>query len=340
MKGIRFGALHSFNDLGLILSSKTIGTPSPKTETISVPGGDGVLDFTEFFGEVKYSNRPLSFNFTSVLPHSQFVEQFATIQNALHGQKMTITLDEDPNWYYIGRLTVPEWKSEKRIGKLTIDCDCEPYRNRLSSKAVNLCGRNLLNLDAGIITDEGVWAKTATGYTFTRRTGTGGTFVYWKLPVKKGQQYTFSATYTETTRLLYVYKDKLYGDLVAKVNNGLPAVFTAEENGIYICGAYATSAATEAVFTNMMIQEGGTVGAYESYDASERTVSASFSNIRKPAVPTAYTSGTVSAETDATLVTLSEGSQALPEFTFRQGENALTFKGNGVTVLEWLERGL
>ena len=44
MKGIKFGNHHSWNDFQLILASKTIGTPSPKTETIDIPGGDGVLD--------------------------------------------------------------------------------------------------------------------------------------------------------------------------------------------------------------------------------------------------------------------------------------------------------
>ena len=51
MKGVRFGDYHSYNDFSLILTSKTIGTPTPKTETIDIPGGDGVLDLTEFLVE-------------------------------------------------------------------------------------------------------------------------------------------------------------------------------------------------------------------------------------------------------------------------------------------------
>lgn len=340
MKGIVFGNYHSWADLHLILSKKTIGTPSIRTETIDVPGSDGVLDFTEFFGEVKYGNRKLSFEFTAVVPQSQFMTLFSDVQNALHGQRMQIVLEEDPDSYYIGRITVSEWKADKGIGKLTIDCDCEPFKYTFKSRAVNLCGRNLLNLDAGIITDEGVWVKHATGYTFTRRTGTGGSFVHWKIPVKKGQQYTFSADYTLTTRLLYVYKDRLYGDLVAKVQNGQPAKITAEDSGIYVFGIYVTSAAAEGTFSSIMIQEGGTVGAYEAYDSTQKTIAEVFPAVIRPAVPTAYTSGTVTVETPATFITLSEGSKALPEFTFRKTETSLTFKGNGVTVISWTERAL
>ena len=136
MKGIRFGDYHSFNDLRLILASKTIGTPSPKTETIDIPGGDGVLDLTEYFGDVKYENRPLSFVFSAMVPRSEFPSLFSEVQNKLHGRKLPIIDDEDPDWVYTGRISVSEWKAEKNIGKLTIDCDCEPYKNQIGTTEI------------------------------------------------------------------------------------------------------------------------------------------------------------------------------------------------------------
>ena len=136
MKGIMFGHYHSWDDFQLILASKTIGTPSPKTETIDIPGGDGVLDLTDFFGEAKYSNRNLSFEFSTMVTPSDFMSLFSTVQNALHGKKLSITLDEDPEWNYIGRISVSEWKADRNIGKLTIDCDCEPYKYKVSSTVI------------------------------------------------------------------------------------------------------------------------------------------------------------------------------------------------------------
>ena len=136
MKGIKFGEYHSYNDFSLILTSKSIGTPSPKTEVIDIPGGDGVLDLTEFFGEVKYGNRELSFEFSTMVPQEEFMELFSNVQNALHGKKMQIVLDDDAEWAYFGRITVSEWKAEKSIGKLTIDCDCEPYKARFGDTVV------------------------------------------------------------------------------------------------------------------------------------------------------------------------------------------------------------
>lgn len=136
MKGIMFGNYHSWNDFQLILASKTIGTPSPKTETIDIPGGDGVLDLTEFFGQTKYGNRNLSFEFSSVVIPSDFMSLFSMVQNALHGKKLPVILDDDPGWYYTGRISVSEWKVDRNIGKLTIDCDCEPYKYQISTTVI------------------------------------------------------------------------------------------------------------------------------------------------------------------------------------------------------------
>ena len=63
MKGVKFGSLHSFNEWGLILSEKEIKSPKPKTIEFEIEGSDGVLDYTEFFGGVKYENRQLTFKF-------------------------------------------------------------------------------------------------------------------------------------------------------------------------------------------------------------------------------------------------------------------------------------
>ena len=136
MKGIKFGSYHSYNDFQLILATKTIGAPSPKTETIDIPGGDGVLDLTEFFGETKYGNRNLSFEFSSLVIPSEFMSLFSRVQNALHGKKMSIILDDDPDWYYIGRISVSEWKADRNIGNLVVDCDCEPYKYQIGTTEI------------------------------------------------------------------------------------------------------------------------------------------------------------------------------------------------------------
>lgn len=128
MLGVKFGDYHSFNDFSLYLSNKKIEVPQPKVELLEVPGADEMLDFTEFFGDVKYQNRMLTFEFSTGVHKSEFISLFSRIQSALNGRRMSIVLDEDPEFFYSGRVSVKEWKADKNIGKITIDCDCNPYK--------------------------------------------------------------------------------------------------------------------------------------------------------------------------------------------------------------------
>lgn len=149
IKGVKFGNYHSWNDFSLILSEKTIEAAKPKTAQVEIPGADSVLDLTEYFGEVNYNNRKLTFVFSTIVPRSKFLNLFSEIQNAIHGKKMRIVLDDDPHFYYLGRITVSEWKADKNVGKLTIDCDCEPFKYKhyetIVTEEVNLKKEIILN---------------------------------------------------------------------------------------------------------------------------------------------------------------------------------------------------
>ena len=136
MKGIKFGNYHSWDDFSLILNSKEIEAPSPKIETVDIPGGDGLIDYTEYFGEVKYSNRKLKFDFSTVVAQGSFLSLFSTIQNKIHGRRLKIVLNDDPEYYYLGRITVDSWKADRGIGKITVECDCEPYKYKQNKTSV------------------------------------------------------------------------------------------------------------------------------------------------------------------------------------------------------------
>lgn len=141
MKGITFGSFHSFNDLKLVLTKKEIGSPAVKENKIDVPGADSFLDLTDFFGEPKYEDLTHKFEFSSIVPQSEFLSLFSSIKNALHGKKMRIILDGDPLFYYVGRLHVSSFTTDKNVGMVSIEAVCEPYKFKLQptimSVAVN-----------------------------------------------------------------------------------------------------------------------------------------------------------------------------------------------------------
>lgn len=129
MDGVTFGAKHSYDDFGLILSSKSIGFPEPKMKTIEVPGADGVIDLTEVLtNDVKYNNRKLSFTFTVIHPMALWAARLSEVSNYVHGRKLHILLDWDRSDYYEGRCKVNQFKSSKRLGTIVIEADCDPYK--------------------------------------------------------------------------------------------------------------------------------------------------------------------------------------------------------------------
>lgn len=129
MKGVQFGNKHTYDDWDLVLTSKSLGLPVPKTSSVEVEGADGSIDTSEVLsGEIKFNNRKLEFEFTMTTDYEEYNELITEIANHIHGRKLKITLDEDDDYYYLGRCQINEWSSDKRVGKIVISCDCEPYK--------------------------------------------------------------------------------------------------------------------------------------------------------------------------------------------------------------------
>lgn len=137
MKGVKFGDKHSFDDWGLVLTEKLLGLPEPKISGIAIEGADGEVDTTEVLsGEVKFTNRNLTFKFTMTDKYEDYHDKVTEIANYLHGRKMRIILDEDDLCYYYGRCAINEWLSDRRIGQIAISCNCEPYKYDLNETII------------------------------------------------------------------------------------------------------------------------------------------------------------------------------------------------------------
>ena len=131
-RGISFGDTHSFYDLNLLLSKVEIPPAKPKTNYVDIAGGDGSIDLTEAHGEVKYNDRDCKFTFTMNpkydLSDAAFEEKKTEVSNLLNGRTFKITLDKDSDFYYEGRCTVDEYRSDKRIRQIVVSAKVKPYK--------------------------------------------------------------------------------------------------------------------------------------------------------------------------------------------------------------------
>lgn len=130
MHGVTFGNKHSYRTWKLMLKSRPeISPPKPKTKLIQVPGTNTVIDLTESLtGEVKYEPRTIRCEFCVVGGRLKWPAVYSAVLNELHGKKMQIIIDDDPNYYYTGRVAVDQWASEEVTATIVITAEVEPYK--------------------------------------------------------------------------------------------------------------------------------------------------------------------------------------------------------------------
>lgn len=128
MDGVWFDSIHSYKHFQMILIDFDNPLPEAKTSSISIDGADGDYDTTYALSDITfYKNRKPKFifqKFYNPSNHSSFQSKLA---NLLHGKIKKIRLDEDPNYYYYGRVKVVP-SGDKKAAEIIIECDCDPYK--------------------------------------------------------------------------------------------------------------------------------------------------------------------------------------------------------------------
>ena len=137
----------AYDDWNIVLTGANVPLPVPKTATVDIKGADGVLDLSEVLtGDVTYNNRVITLNF-DMLNDSEYYTLISNIANYLHGRNVTVRFTNDDDFYYIGRASINEWECVKRIGKIVIQVDCDPYKYKVNETIVTV---NLNNEVKGV----------------------------------------------------------------------------------------------------------------------------------------------------------------------------------------------
>lgn len=139
----------------ILLDGYTLSPPEPKTYTVDIPGGDGVIDLTSALtGDVAYSNRSQSFTFMVVDPDS-FERVKTDVSNFLHGKSFDYQMTMDPGYTYHGRFSVTEYSHAVYaypglIGVFSVDIDADPYKSKgLQTYQLNATGGKMFRLESG-----------------------------------------------------------------------------------------------------------------------------------------------------------------------------------------------
>lgn len=130
---INIGEINTWDDWHIVPSSRPlIAAPSVKTSYINLPGGDGSLDLTEVLaGRPTYNRRSGSWEFIVMNDYGDWATRYSEIMAYLQGQEFRIIFDDDPEYYYFGRLSVNEWRSEAYWSRIVINYNVDPYKRNV-----------------------------------------------------------------------------------------------------------------------------------------------------------------------------------------------------------------
>lgn len=139
----------------ILLDGYTLSPPEPKTYTVDIPGGDGVIDLTSALtGDVAYSNRSQEFTFMVVDPDS-FERVKTDVSNFLHGKSFDYQMTMDPGYTYHGRFSVTEYSHAVYaypglVGVFAVSIDADPYKSKgLQTYQLNATGGKMFRLESG-----------------------------------------------------------------------------------------------------------------------------------------------------------------------------------------------
>lgn len=122
MKGAVFDGKHT-KDYGAVMNYARVTPPAVKENYVDIPGGDSSIDLTETVGGIAYNDGMIDFKFT-LMDFSKKED----MKNHLHGKRMQIILEREPEFYYEGRVSC---SADERIGlhyELLFMAKVKPYK--------------------------------------------------------------------------------------------------------------------------------------------------------------------------------------------------------------------
>lgn len=127
---------HSYDDWGLyVTNTDCIGEPKQYTRYIEVPGRNGLLDLSEVVsGRQTYTGREIKIALAGLRDKVHWDSVISTFRNDINGKVCRITFDNDPLYFWRGRIVIKDFQSVLNLGTFTVDIpNADPYKYDVNS---------------------------------------------------------------------------------------------------------------------------------------------------------------------------------------------------------------
>ena len=212
-KGTDFGGVHSSRDLHLIQQKVEVQPAEPKLNLIDIPGADGSKDLSEVpAGRMTYKDRKISWTF-ALYPGENWADKHRQVSAALNGKRCSITLDEDPGYYYNGRVVVKQYTRDRLLRQITVEATCQPYMLKQQPTSVTAdlttayTSITLSNQNKPVIPTIEVTAKTTLLWNGATVTVNAGTFTSLDIELTQGENLLEAKTESGTGKITITYQE-------------------------------------------------------------------------------------------------------------------------------------
>lgn len=129
-------SVNTWDDWHIIPEKRpVVSPPEIKTQIIDLPGGHGFVDLSEIItNDVRYGQRQGSWTFIAHPDYSDIEPwnwKYEAIAQKIHGRNLKIILEDDPFYFYEGRLKVNQWDPGENWSKVTIDYTLQPFKQEI-----------------------------------------------------------------------------------------------------------------------------------------------------------------------------------------------------------------
>ena len=201
----------SMLSLGWLRETVNFPTPQSQSNTITVPGRNSPIRFSEALGRVAYQPRSFDMTFSMLGGRAEYDFLVSAVVNQFAGQLCRVILTEDPTLYAIGTLEVePAYDPKTGKGQLVLSCtDGDAFLYHVTESAVIVSGSGtavLTNDYMPVVPVITTTAETSLSWTVDgesiSKTVSAGTWEIPELELRHGEN-TISVTGEGTTTFRY-----------------------------------------------------------------------------------------------------------------------------------------
>lgn len=156
---------HSYDDWGLyVTNTDCIGEPKQYTKYLQIPGRNGQLDLSQTIsGRPIFISREIKINLAGTRFRTNWDAVISTFRNAIAGRVCRITFDNDPSYFWKGKVDVKGFESVMNLGTFSIELpEADPYKYDITSSADPWLW-DPFNFNTGVITQIGAKVITVSG---------------------------------------------------------------------------------------------------------------------------------------------------------------------------------